>query len=445
MSILNDIVQSIKNFKNDRNITNSIHNNTITEDKDTNIKNDTIDNETEQPTTKTVNKNRLQKFIILGIVFIICVIFGATYGKDDSPKTKEVEVATSSDNSLNKEIIGDDYDNIQTKKKLGDYEYNKTHKLQKENNINDNNELNNEQERDSYSENNRSYERNNNSYNRPVPILNNNGAYNPNPYMNVVSPVPRTQIVQQPVQQTQKSDNNNKKDDTKNIFESAIAFISDTNTKNTNDNQDNTNNTTQNSQLMSYTAPAPNTLQAGTYIPLILLNGINSQTGGQIMAQVQTNVYDSLDGVNILIPMGSKLVGKYANGAKQGQDRVNINWEHLIMPDGSMYNVDGVFQTSDQNGYPGIPGDVNNHNSEKISAGMFSSALAALGSIATGNNSYGNDYGWHDSGQLAMQGASANLLNTASSIFKQKLDIEPEITVEAGTTFYVYLTQSISF
>ena len=38
-----------------------------------------------------------------------------------------------------------------------------------------------------------------------------------------------------------------------------------------------------------------------------------------------------------------------------------------------------------------------------------------------------------------------NLLNTASSIFKQKLEIEPEITVEAGTTFYVYLTQSISF
>ena len=73
----------------------------------------------------------MQKFIILGIVFIICVIFGATYGKSDAPKNKEVEIATSSDNSLNKEIIGDDYDNIQTKKKLGNYEYNKTHKLQK--------------------------------------------------------------------------------------------------------------------------------------------------------------------------------------------------------------------------------------------------------------------------------------------------------------------------
>ena len=127
MSIVNDIVQSIKNFK---------KNKTISEIKSSNKKNidikndinnienekdDTIDNKIEQPTTRTVNKNKMQKFIILGIVFIICVIFGATYGKSDAPKNKEVEIATSSDNSLNKEIIGDDYDNIQTKKKLGNY------------------------------------------------------------------------------------------------------------------------------------------------------------------------------------------------------------------------------------------------------------------------------------------------------------------------------------
>lgn len=456
MSIVNDIVQSIKNFK---------KNKTISEIKSSNKKNidikndinnienekdDTIDNKIEQPTTRTVNKNKMQKFIILGIVFIICVIFGATYGKSDAPKNKEVEIATSSDNSLNKEIIGDDYDNIQTKKKLGNYEYNKTHKLQKEDNINNN--VENDQDIDSSEKVNRSYERNNNNttnnnYNRPLPILNSNGTYNP--YMNVVSPVPRTQAVpQQSVQQINqnqdKTINENKKDN-KNIFESAIAFISDSSSKDNIENIEHTSDASTNSKLMTYIPPTQNSLQAGTYIPLILLNGVNSQTGGQIMAQVQTNIYDSLEGINILVPMGARLIGEYASGAKQGQNRININWKHLVMPDGSTYNIEGAFQTADLNGYPGIPGDVNNHNGEKISAGMFSSALAALGSIATGNNSYGNDYGWHDSGQLAMQGASANLLNTASSIFKQKLEIEPEITVEAGTTFYVYLTQSISF
>ena len=56
---------------------------------------------------------------------------------------------------------------------------------------------------------------------------------------------------------------------------------------------------------MTYIPPTQNSLQAGTYIPLILLNGVNSQTGGQIMAQVQTNIYDSLEGINILVPNGS--------------------------------------------------------------------------------------------------------------------------------------------
>ena len=238
MSIVNDIVQSIKNFKKNKTISeikSSNKKNIDTKNDINNIENekdDTIDNKIEQPTTRTVNKNKMQKFIILGIVFIICVIFGATYGKSDAPKNKEVEIATSSDNSLNKEIIGDDYDNIQTKKKLGNYEYNKTHKLQKEDNVNNN--VENDQDIDSSEKVNRSYERNNNNttnnnYNRPLPILNSNGTYNP--YMNVVSPVPRTQAVpQQSVQQINqnqdKTINENKKDN-KNIFESAIAFISD--------------------------------------------------------------------------------------------------------------------------------------------------------------------------------------------------------------------------
>ena len=65
MSIVNDIVQSIKNFK---------KNKTISEIKSSNKKNidikndinnienekdDTIDNKIEQPTTRTVNKNKM--------------------------------------------------------------------------------------------------------------------------------------------------------------------------------------------------------------------------------------------------------------------------------------------------------------------------------------------------------------------------------------------------
>lgn len=480
MSKITEILQSIKNFRNNnvtvkhkQNINNN--NSSVNDKKDSNIdnkietekddesKNDTIDNKTDKPNTKTVNKSRMIQGVLFLTAFLAAVTFGATYGSDNKPKAKDIETATTLDNSLNKEIKGDDYETISVKKApknpedLSMYENAKNHKLKPEGKINNIDDIDDESENNNRNKtnSNRQYASNNNNngnYSRPVPILNerSNSPNMYNPYMNTVTPYAMSRNFKTEIPNENKTEQkNSKKEDTKNAFESAIAFISDiTEGHDNNSNENNTNSSVENNTeetLMSYVAPSPNTLQAGTYIPMILLNGINSQTGGQIMAQIQTDMYDSYNGENVLIPMGARLVGEYENGAKQGQDRVNINWKHLIMPDGYMYNIEGVFQTSDSNGYPGIPGYVNNHNGSKISAGMVSSALAALGSIATGNNSYGNDYGWHDSGQLAMQGASANLLNTASSIFKQKLDIEPEITVDPGTTFYVYLTQPISF
>lgn len=53
------------------------------------------------------------------------------------------------------------------------------------------------------------------------------------------------------------------------------------------------------------------TLEAGTVIPVRLLTGINTDVEGQVMAQVLTDVYDTLAGTNLLIPQGSKIIGTY--------------------------------------------------------------------------------------------------------------------------------------
>ena len=70
MSIVNDIVQSIKNFKKNKTISEikSFNKKNIDIKNDINNieneKDDTIDNKIEQPTTRTVNKNKMQKFSI---------------------------------------------------------------------------------------------------------------------------------------------------------------------------------------------------------------------------------------------------------------------------------------------------------------------------------------------------------------------------------------------
>lgn len=399
-------------------------------------KNDTIDNKIEEPPTSTVNKAFIKKAVLIVFAFVVAGFLGSSYvSSDDTQKNARVEVATNRDNEITKDI-DENYVNLAKK------EQEKAKKLNIET------EKNNDKivQSDTAGNNSRA------DYSKDIGEDTNTGNVyrqnnptipNYNPYMRAVNPYnPYTNMQIQQQNNKKEDTNEDAKDKQKDIYESAIAFISETNTaSNTNKNE----SSSIEDSIMNYTPPAENSILAGTGISAILLNGINSQTKGQIMAQIQSNVYDSLNGINVLIPAGTKIIGSYANGAKEGQNRVDVDWKTLIMPNGASYNVDGVFQSADMLGYPGIPGDVNNHNGSKISAGAFSSALAALGSIATGNNSYGDDYGWHNSGQLAMQGASANLLNTASEIFKQKLEMEPEITVEPGTAFSLYLTQTISF
>ena len=91
----------------------------------------------------------------------------------------------------------------------------------------------------------------------------------------------------------------------------------------------------------------------------------------------------------------------------------------------------------------GIEGDVDNHTGTQIGAGVLASAIGALGNIASGNNY--SEYGWRNSGDLAAQGATTSLINTASEIFKKQMNIEPEITVNPGTTINIMAVNNIVF
>ena len=249
-------------------------------------------------------------------------------------------------------------------------------------------------------------------------------------------------------QQAPQSDGTSLKETVKENFQAAIRFALGGG-GNSKDNAVDTTTVTpvstsaNSSPSMAYTSGSDSLLQAGTIIPAILATGINTDIGGQVVAQVQADVYDSLTGANLLIPSGSRLVGTYNGGAGNGQSRVNITWSTLLLPNGGSYSLGNSMVAVDGAGYAGIEGNVNNHTGKQLSAGAFSSALGALASIATGNTS--TSTGSYNAGQLAAQGAATNLMNTASSLFQKNMNVQPTITVEPGYSFNVFVTTAIAF
>lgn len=304
---------------------------------------------------------------------------------------------------------------------------------------------------------------NTNSNNPPTPT-NQNG--NTNTVAPVVIPrattIPQipavTQTQQQPTQQPQQAQQTQQpQKDSR--YSSAIAFgVGGASTGSDNGgNTVNAVNTASNgapiqdatSQAVSIApisanamAVTPRSITIGTVIPVRLMTGINSDSPGQVMAMIITDVRDSLTGNTVLIPAGSRLFGKLGNSVA-AKGRINLTFSTILTPDNRSYNIGSAFEAMDGLGYSGIKGKVDKHTETRIGGGMLAAGIAALGSMAAGNTN-GNSQ-TYSAGQLASQGALASLINQATAMIQQGSNIGPTVTVKPGYEFSVYVNQTIQF
>lgn len=187
-------------------------------------------------------------------------------------------------------------------------------------------------------------------------------------------------------------------------------------------------------------------IKTGTVIPGIMLSGINSDLPGQLIAQVSQNVYDTATGQHVLIPQGSRLVGRYDSRIVMGQERVLIAWNRILFPDGSSVDM-GSMPGADQAGYAGFTDRVNNHYFR-----IFGSAF--LMSLITGGMSYGMDALRPDSGgdnqnptvQDEMGSALAAQMGQASlQLLQKNINIQPTLEVRPGYRFNLVVVKDVIF
>ncbi len=98
-------------------------------------------------------------------------------------------------------------------------------------------------------------------------------------------------------------------------------------------------------------------LTAGSVIPAVMLSGINSDLPGTIMAQTRQTVYATNDPDTVVIPQGSRLIGRYSADVAYGQSRVLAAWDELILPNGSRIALRGM-SAADAQGQSGMEDQV---------------------------------------------------------------------------------------
>lgn len=183
------------------------------------------------------------------------------------------------------------------------------------------------------------------------------------------------------------------------------------------------------------------TLYAGTVIPATLLTGITSEVNnGDVVAQVRQDVYDSLTGMHLLIPQGSRLIGVSGAAGSRGNKCIGVAFKRIIFPNG--YSVQLPEQKAiDGAGFPGLRDKYDDHSSTLYRTAFLGALLAAAAQSATGNS---NGYENRSPGEEAVSGAVAEVLDTAHTIVERDANMSPTITITPGAQFSVFINADIA-
>jgi|TARA_R110002167_G_scaffold184717_1_gene385205 type IV secretory pathway VirB10-like protein len=185
---------------------------------------------------------------------------------------------------------------------------------------------------------------------------------------------------------------------------------------------------------------SPYTIMMGTMLNATLVTGIDSDLPGEIIAQINQNVFDSITGNYLLIPQGTKVIGKYDSSVSYGQNRVLLVWTTLILPDGEQVNLQGQPGVG-LNGLAGLTGDVNNHWGSILKNVLMMSVFGGVIQVAAGGASGSSTKGTSAT-QLVAASLGQQIGQAGLTVIQKSMNIQPTINIKAGDNFKILLTRN---
>ena len=185
------------------------------------------------------------------------------------------------------------------------------------------------------------------------------------------------------------------------------------------------------------TPASPYQVMAGTIIAASLVTGLNADLPGFVIAQVTENVFDSIAGRYLLIPQGTRLIGKYDNVVAFGQERALLIWQRLILPDGTSIVIDNLPAT-DTSGYAGLTDTIDLHTWKLLKGIALATVLGVGSSVAFGSTSGDSDL------VRALRESTGQTTNRAGQrLVERQLNVQPTLTVRPGWPLRVIVHKDI--
>jgi type IV secretion system protein VirB10 len=183
-------------------------------------------------------------------------------------------------------------------------------------------------------------------------------------------------------------------------------------------------------------------LVRGTYIRCVLETRIITDVSGFTSCVVTEPIY-SINGRSLLVPKGSKILGKYNSGLG-GVQRVSVIWDRITTPNGMDINMasPGV----DNLGGAGYEGQYDAHWGSRISSALLISLISDAFKYAAAE--HGPETTTITGSGLAVQSPyESATARTMERLANQALDNRrpPTVTINQGTVVNVYVAKDVDF
>lgn len=171
------------------------------------------------------------------------------------------------------------------------------------------------------------------------------------------------------------------------------------------------------------------TIEAGTHLPCTLQTALDSTLSGLVTCLLPNDVR-SATGQVVLLEKGSRVLGEYQGGIRQGEARIFIVWNRVVSPQGISINL--LSPATDSLGRSGIAGDVETFFWRRFGGALLLSLVGDAGSALSNRAS-----GVRETTTAPNQAATRAL--------EEDINIRPVLRAPQGTQLQIVASRDLDF
>ena len=136
----------------------------------------------------------------------------------------------------------------------------------------------------------------------------------------------------------------------------------------------------------------------------------------------------------MLIPRGSRLIGRYQSGVEIAQQRVTVAWDRIILPNNQTVVISSF--GGDELGRSGVTGVVDTRFGERFGSAALISLITALPGAAAAQVE-------NETTAEVLEDVGDDLSDSTDSVLSEYLAIGPVIYVDQGSRITVMVDRDV--